>query len=62
MTEHCEYTCTVKEHANVTPCLAFEPLRGTEPKVPVRFSSRASHYSPPARSRLPLAKPTAPAQ
>ena len=38
MTEHCEYICTVKENANGTPCLAFEPLRGTEPKAPVRFS------------------------
>jgi predicted small secreted protein len=41
MTEHCGYTCTVREHANGTPRLAFEPLRGTEPKAPtfnVRFS------------------------
>ena len=36
MTEHCEYTCAVKEHAKGTPCLAFE--LGIEPKAPVRFS------------------------
>jgi hypothetical protein len=33
MTEHCEYTCTVKEHASGTPWLLFEPLKGPEPQA-----------------------------